>query len=160
MQSSESGSLQLYVDAQGQLVQVYGPLTDTVEFCPQGGGFPYKVSKAEFLARFKPCDPPTFGPIQVTGDWLPDGMVLDAFGNGLRWNGWAMPHFTYEEALKLLEPCGNIRYDEAEDAFIATIEGYPEGEDEEVFKSVTLDVDGQPVKTYPIGARSWCWEFV
>lgn len=157
--STENQEQRLFADAQGHMVEVI-PHTDPaiVHFSAQGGGFVRAMPKEAFERQFTPASPPGFALTAVTGEWLPEGMAVSAYTNGQRWNGWAMPYFPFEAAMQLLPHTPNLRYDEATDAFINTMEGYPAGEDEESFGAQTLSVAGAPVKVYAIGTACWTWE--
>ena len=50
----------------------------------------------------------------------------------------------------------DLRYDAGRDAFVSK-DSSDEQSEEEVFSSVMLVIEN-PVKTYPIGAGSWCWD--
>ncbi len=97
--------------------------------------------------------------------------ALDAFGDryfhgftdGKRWNGFACPLFSLEEALRLTRInnattyCGRIEYDAIRDAFV--FDEHADGDDN-ALPSVPVVfwpefVDGQ--KVYGIGASAWCW---
>lgn len=81
---------------------------------------------------------------------------------GQRWNGWACPMFSFEEAKRLTalnndsEFCGSISYDADKDAFLFRSEDQDEEDPPEVFEAETIN--GQ--KYYAIGAFSWCWQDV
>lgn len=95
----------------------------------------------------------------IRGELKPKTIVIDASGEGEfecayiddeRWNGWVRPHFTLDQAKKVL-------------AFLET-EGWSTGIDQggnfvmtkfesEVADYWRRDKDG----TYAIGAGSWCW---
>ncbi|MBN3744692.1 hypothetical protein G3N96_04490 [Burkholderia sp. Se-20373] len=149
--SAERG---LYRDASRRLIEV-SSIGPTVEFTPQGGGFLRSMSRADFERNFVPATVPAFERASITADWLPEGVNLPAYSNGLAWNGWAMPHFDRETAMRLSEIMPEIRYDEERDAFIAHDENT--GEDD-VFVSVSIQVEGETLTVYPVGAGSWCWE--
>ncbi|KND62276.1 hypothetical protein BVER_01709 [Candidatus Burkholderia verschuerenii] len=144
----------LYQDASGRLIEV-SSIGPNVEFIPQGGGFLRSMSRADFEKNFVPATVPAFERATITADWLPEGVNLPAYSNGLAWNGWAMPYFDRETAMRLVEIMPEIRYDEQHDAFIAHDE--TSGEDD-VFAGVSIQVEGEAVTVYPIGAGSWCWE--
>jgi len=147
--------MQLFADEAGHMVEVMQTSTaETVEFAPQGGGFIRKASRVEFERRFKPAKLPAFSLVAIGADWLPDGMKVQAYANGRRWNGWAMPYFTIEEARSLLEFMPGLRYDSARDAFINAHEDQAE---EDVYPAVTLVIGGISIKTYAIGTGCWCW---
>lgn len=90
----------------------------------------------------------------VSGDW--SDKVFECFLNGQHWNGWACPFFTIDNAKLVAEVIGELAYDEEKDVFVWTDEGSRETE---VFAAVVIEVNGEKVKTYPIGAWSWCWTF-
>lgn len=149
---------QLFADDCGRLVQVMWTSTaETVEFSPQGGGPVHKMPRVEFERRFKPAALPAYSLVGICADWLPDDVTVPAYSNGRRWNGWAMPYFSIEAAQSLLKLMPELRYDSARDAFI--MKAYDDEAEDEVFLVETLVIDGQPIKTYAIGAGSWCWEF-
>lgn len=149
---------QFFADEGGHLVEVLRTSTDEmVEFSAQGGGFVHKASRTEFEKRFKPAELPEFSLQAVSAEWLPDDLKLPAYTNGQRWNGWAMPYFPAEAAHSLLGHMPDLRYDSARDAFV--MKSDEDQAEEEVFPAETLVIDGRPIKTYAIGAGSWCWEF-
>lgn len=90
-------------------------------------------------------------------------IFFHGFTDGQRWNGFACPSFTLEDAQRLaainnVTPyCGHIKYDPDRDAFIFDEHG--DGGDTALalpsveFGAVT--VEGQ--KLYSIGAFAWCW---
>ena len=157
-ETKEPTTRQLFVDADNHMVEVAGPLTDPVTFGHQGGGFSHSMPKEKFDTTFKPAKLPGFHLVRVTGDWLPETFAAEAYTDGQRWNGWATPRFLLANAKELMTETPNLRYDEHRDVFIATMEGYPAGEDEEVYGAETVDIGGTPTKVYAIGAFSWCWE--
>lgn len=149
----QPGETSLYSDQAGNLVQVLWTSTsDSVEFTRQGGGFVQKASRADFERQFKPATVRHYYLSAVTADWLPGGLTVPAYTNGMRWNGWAMPFFTFEAATQLLEHMPDLRYDSVKDVF------YSQSSDEDVFDATTLEVDGSKIKTYAIGAGCWCWD--
>jgi len=156
--SSPTGEATLYSDkSSGGLVQVLGASTgQCVDFAPQGGGFVRTLAREAFERQFEPVERPGYVLSSVTAEWLPRGLLIPAYTNRLRWNGWAMPRFRYEEATRLLEFMPDLRFDSAKDAFFTEPSG--EGEECYVFPAETLEIDGSPIKTYAIGAGCWCWE--
>ena len=95
-----------------------------------------------------------FSLVTVGAEWLPSDLKIQAYSNGLLWNGWVMPYFTIEDARKLLDFMPNLRYDQSRDAFICTQEDQAE---EEVYGAVNVQLGGLPLTTYAIGAGYWCW---
>lgn len=147
---------QLFADPSGCLVETTDPDADPVEFSPQGGGFVYRMKQDRFRETFKRAEKPAIRKARFTADWLPSDMSLEAFTNDMRWNGWGMPSFTFEEAQRLMPQMPGLSYDATADAFVMKNEGDAGGD--EIFAGQSITVDGRAVKVYPIGAGSWCWE--
>lgn len=155
--SSPTGEATLYSDNSGGLVQVLGASTgQCVDFAPQGGGFVRTLAREAFERQFEPVERPGYVLSSVTAEWLPRGLSIPAYTNSLRWNGWVMPRFTYEEATSLLEFMPDLRFDSSKDVFYTDPSG--EGEESIVFPAETLEIEGSLIKTYAIGAGCWCWE--
>jgi hypothetical protein len=156
----------IYTDKRHPTVRVY---LDEIKdgraiFFPQGGGFGHSVPAADWHEFFVPAPAPVFAPGRVTGDWLDDGsgtvIAFPAYLNGERWNGWAMPYFTKETALDMLTASGNtFRFDDARDAFIISEPEAYDGEDY-VIEAEQIDVNGERVKVYAVGAGCWVWDEV
>jgi len=153
--STEGQRRQLFKDDRGHLVEVKTMGLETVEYANQGGGFLRKMSRSDFEQRYAPTDTPSYEPVTIVAEWLDDDARLPAYSNGLVWNGWAMPHFEKDTAMRLMEMMPGIRYDEERDAFIARDEGTDE---DDVYGKVSIRVGDKTVDTYAIGAGSWCWE--
>lgn len=144
----------LFKDAQGRLVEVSERANGVVVFCAQGGGFIARMPEAEFDKQFTPGELDGYKPMSVTIDGL--DAELPAFGRNERWNGWCMPYFKMEDALKLNDSLHlGLAFDPAKDAItwledgeIATVHG------------VDVEVDGKIHHVYPVGAGSWCWDEV
>ena len=100
----------------------------------------------------------TYRPTTVQIDAF-DG-VFDAYENGRRWNGWAMPLFNREQADRLCAAIAeaggvDVRFDAERDGYIDK----QEGEEDVCYEAETVETDdGQSIKVYGIGAGSWCWE--
>jgi hypothetical protein len=90
---------------------------------------------------------------KVTGDWTQD--VYNCFTAQEHWNGWAMPYFQKDEALRIAKEMGDVVYDELTDTFVWTC-----SEDKDVYEPCTIAVDGKFIKAYPIGTGFWCWDLV
>lgn len=149
--------LQLFADSSGRLVQTTDPDADPVEFSPQGGGFVTRMKPDRFRETFKPAKQPAVRKARFTADWLPADMSVEGFTNDMRWNGWGMPMFTLEEAQRLIEYMPGLEHDASTDSFVMKSENDEPGQ-HEVFAAQTINVDGQTVKVYAIGAGSWCWD--
>ncbi|ADV02160.1 hypothetical protein [Alicycliphilus denitrificans] len=107
-------------------------------------------------ASAKAATLPAFSLVKIGADWLPDDVTVSAYSNGRHWNGWAMPRFTLEAGHSLLKHMPDLSYNGARDAFISK-DAQDDQAEEEVFAAETLIVGGSPIKTYAIGAGSWCW---
>jgi hypothetical protein len=81
---------------------------------------------------------------------------------GNRWNGWAVPYFTEEQARVVMETFNRITepefsqlsYDEAEDCYREHDEAYDDPAD---YPARQIWVDGEQVKVYSIGGACWVW---
>ena len=99
--------------------------------------------------------------LDVFEESQPDALRLFAgFTLGERWNGWACPYFTYEQAQKLVtawQAIGAVaHYDLSRDEFVfGSLEPNTEEEPE---RCRPLDIAGQTL--YPIGTRGWTWDEV
>lgn len=149
---------ELYRDVDtGALVQIHPELEDPiVPFAPAGGGMLRRMKQAEFDARFKPAQPLKFMPIKVSGDWMEEGAAFPAYSNGLRWNGWVQPLFTLETAQSMIAHHSDLSYDAEKDRFVCT----PANEEPYEFVAQDIEVEGQVLKVYGIGAGFWCWDEV
>ena len=150
--------LRLFSDAQGTLVEALWPVPGSfIEYCSQGGGAVHKLSRAEFGKRFQAAEFGNYALGSVTADWLPEDFTVPAYFNDRRWNGWVMPYFTYNSAMKLVPHMPGLRYDPKNDEFVMEQE---DGEEASVerFTFEFLYVAKESVKVYAIGAGSWCWE--
>jgi hypothetical protein len=80
--------------------------------------------------------------------------TFSGHSTGTGWNGWALPHFTFDVAQRIVEAIRlfqDAHYDAIADEFVFET---PDG-DEERFGAVEIKGLG---KLYPIGAGSWIWE--
>lgn len=96
----------------------------------------------------------------VTGDFLPDGMVLPCYTNSVQWNGFGCPAFEFYAAIQLceVEDLG-LSYDSENDQFICRTE-FKEDSPVEIFKASAILCGGVAVKVHHIGAFSWTWNQV
>lgn len=148
--------MNLYRDPQGNFVEVIEESADTIKFTSQGGGFVRTAPRAKFDEMFEKANLPGFHQIKVAADWLPENNPLTAYSTGALWNGWATPYFTFEVAQELTVAMPNLRYDETKDAFVHQDSDYPEEGAE--YPANLIQVGGEAVKAYPIGAYEWCWD--
>jgi hypothetical protein len=96
-----------------------------------------------------------FAQVAVAGAWMDDGIALPAYSDGVRWNGWLMPYFTREVAMRLIPLVHSLRYDETRDVFVALD---PNEGDEIAYGAEEIRVGNDDVVTYSIGAGEWCWQ--
>ena len=131
----------------------------TIHAAPMGGGFvyrfdPVKVETYDFVkVPAKLLKTPNWYSTRFYAEWLEKS--YHGWSTGQRWNGWAMPHFEFEEAIRYANDAGNTKYDPEKDAFVTTLEG----EDEpQIDEATIIIVRGRgPIVVYPIGAGSWTW---
>lgn len=94
--------------------------------------------------------------------YIDGGPVYAGYTNGDRWNGWATPYFTYEEAQKLQTEFNQgdglrMFYDCQADKFILQ---YDDDDEPYVWKGEDIQtVDGK-LHLYGIGAYSHIWDEV
>lgn len=97
------------------------------------------------------------------------GFVLDALGaqvfdgytRGETWNGWACPHFTFEQAQAILDAWRRqgwtASFDEEARAFtFSTGHDLDRGEADGSERSGPVELQGRTL--YAVGAFSWMWE--
>ncbi|WP_434034771.1 hypothetical protein [Cupriavidus sp. a3] len=92
-----------------------------------------------------------YQPVRVSGDWLPENFSVDAYWNGVSWNGFLVPLFTLASALQLCESMPALEYVASDSSFLlsdehgaVSIQGRPHR------------VGGATLILYGIG-DSWCW---
>jgi hypothetical protein len=113
-------------------------------------------------------EPPSFRRATLVLDGLP--RTYPGITRGEHWNGWAVPHFEKDVALRIAEDYeqtanelsgdmvgARARYDEEADAFVFYD---PINQDEMAYYAKTIEVNGEELDAYPIGAREWTWEEV
>lgn len=95
--------------------------------------------------------------------------TIDSFGKqsfegyttGMTWNGFATPYFEKDVALRIVELFkGNdfevAKYNEDEDVIMIGLTN--QVENIEAFEGTDIEVGGQVVHVYPVGAYSWVWD--
>jgi hypothetical protein len=98
-----------------------------------------------------------FKQAQFTMDFFGDGVAIDGYTYGGRWNGWAIPYFTFENAQKLIPIFeGYLSYDADQDAFIYFDPVHMDDEEKEIYESSMIDGN----KYYSVGGMSFCWDQV
>lgn len=129
-----------------------------------GGGLVYEIGPLE-LYKFekvpkKLLNSPNWRSAEFYLGDKPDewGGVYRGWTTGQRWNGWAMPHFEFEEALRFSNNSpdeAKTTYDREKDAFVTVMEG---GDEPYIDVGGIIIVRGRgPLVVYPIGAGSWTW---
>ena len=126
---------------------------------PLGGGLELTIPAGD-VARFSVVTKDEATPIYRMARFSLEGLDDNEFEGWTadkRWNGWAIPCFEIQQAMKLaglLED--QLRYDPAQDAFIGS-----SGDDEEIWAGQLIDLpDGGQAKVYAVGAGSWMWDIV
>jgi hypothetical protein len=126
---------------------------------PMGGGMQY-VFGGDSSGQFRRVDEGEpervlFRPGKFS--LMDEGELFAGWANGLRWNGFAMPHFELAEAQRLIVwlAVPEARFEAERDAFVTvTTDG-----EEEVWEAMTITItDGTRIKVYPVGAGGWCWD--
>lgn len=150
-------SERLFRSSDGWVVHVRERVGDRVSFSGHGDGYVMTMSSRAFAGNFKPYAPSRrLRKSKVTGRWLVRGTGIDCYCSELLWNGWAVPHFTLEEGLRIVSMMGGVlEYDSAQEAFIdhgARCRG------EGAYRAEYVEVEDGGQSLFAIGARVWCWE--
>ncbi|MFD1676033.1 hypothetical protein [Alicyclobacillus fodiniaquatilis] len=86
------------------------------------------------------------------------------FSDGDTWNGFACPYFPKEQADKFVlaynedadtTDCTSGFEEERDLYWFETVGGEPYSREE--FEGMDIEVDGEKVHVYPIGASAWIW---
>ncbi|WP_439673132.1 hypothetical protein [Cupriavidus necator] len=59
------------------------------------------------LHAFAPLE---YRPVRVAADWLPDDFTVDAYWNGVGWNGFVVPLFTLASAQQLCKSMPTLEF--------------------------------------------------
>lgn len=140
----------------------------TVYAFPLGGGFGYSfdpiaVEKYDFVkVPAKLLHSPRWRATDFYAEWFDKS--YRGWTTGQRWNGWAMPFFEFDEAMRYAKDsqesagdtgASSTHYDPQRDAFVTHREDFDE---DEVDEATVILVKGRgALKVYPIGAGSWTW---
>lgn len=128
-----------------------------IKYFDEGGGFVHELPASEFFAYYRTASdaPRPYRAVLINFDGGPD---YAAYSRGDRWNGWSMPYFTHSEVVRLaadLHPRTELVYHPEDNTWRNDQQG--DGE-EDVYIEETIEVDGQRIKVFGIGAGSWCWD--
>ena len=89
--------------------------------------------------------------------------TVTGWTQGSDWNGWAVPHFEFREAQRLVQlhqrtyGPESAWYDADDDEFAFILDG---DDVPETFPASEIVAEGKTLKVYPIGAGCWIWEEV
>ncbi len=86
-----------------------------------------------------------------------DDIIFEGFTEDKKWNGWACPYFTFEQALKVADAhkrvISNAWYDQKSDTFNFQMD---EDDKDDIESYEPVEIEGQ--KFYPVGHSQWVWE--
>jgi hypothetical protein len=117
-----------------------------------------KTQEVTTAAAVQTSSSPEFRSQVVVGNWAPEE-TYPAFVPDLHWNGWLIPHFTYEIAMRVAADNSNLRYVEHSDVFVLVEEGSDlDDADLVTFAPNMIKVGDLELKVYAIGGFHWCWE--
>ncbi|RYD68549.1 MAG: hypothetical protein EOP84_29920, partial [Verrucomicrobiaceae bacterium] len=139
----------------GGLYEVSTEADGRIAIWPQGGGFQRLLSAADFASQYVVAPALVMRRGTVTAEFLAEDMVLPCFSDGSVWNGWGMPRFGKETALKLVSLMPDLTYNEA--TGIITLQFV--GEDPEDYRPHTITCEGVEIEVYEIGG-GWTWDSV
>ncbi len=82
-----------------------------------------------------------------------DGAAFQGFSKDGKWNGWACPYFTFEQAQKVAEAhkrsISDAWYDEKSDTFNFKMD------EDDIESYEPVEIEGR--KFYPVGHSQWTW---
>jgi hypothetical protein len=83
-----------------------------------------------------------------------------AYTRGDLWNGFAIPAFTQETALQILNETRGISWyhDDTTDSFLIRSEGDDLGDPPYQCQGFAANTEDGPLWLYPIGAYFWTWQ--
>lgn len=140
----------------GDVVQVFTETEAEVTFCTHGGGFMRRMGTKAFYEEFNEPWLKEYVRARVSIEGFQDNHIYNVWlAKGQRWNGWVMPYFEFDEALKFGSQDPNTLWVPADDEFQWTCEG-----DYEFWKGEIIRTPEGDKIVYAIGAGSWCWSEV
>jgi len=138
----------------------------SISVSPQGGGFVFAKfpNREAFDKEFIEKEPDrTLRRGTVTAEFLPEGVALHCYTNGLRWNGFGMPMFEKSQLSLVMDhinrelPLGHpesLKWDGDK------LMEYDGNEQEYLPCTVTTEMfDGTALQVWHIG-DGWCWDSV
>lgn len=132
----------------------------SVTFYPEGWGFLHRLPAEVFYQHHVEDDSePQFQRELISADWME--ACFFAYSKGVRWNGWAVPHFTFEQMMEITKLMPDaVRVVDGIPDQPARFQEYDFNEEEwvDVPRVDILFPDG-PIDTYRLG-NGWCWEVV
>jgi len=139
----------------GGLYEVSTEDDGRIAIWPQGGGFQRLLSAEEFASQYVVAPALVMRRGTVTAEFLAEDVVLPCFSDGSAWNGWGMPRFDKETALKIVSVMPDLSYNEA--TGIITLQFV--GEEPEDYRPHTITCEGEAIEVYEIGG-GWTWDSV
>ena len=139
----------------GGLYEVSTEDDGRIAIWPQGGGFQRLLSAEDFASQYVVAPALVMRRGTVTADFLAEDVVLPCFSDGSAWNGWGMPRFDKETALKIVSLMPDLSYNEA--TGIITLQFV--GEESEDYRPHTITCEGKAIEVYEIGG-GWTWDSV
>lgn len=138
----------------GRVVEIVSE-ADVVVFCNQGGGFMQTLSPDSFHSEYDRVWVTSWRACKIGADWL--DFDVDAWTEGVRWNGWAVPYFELPAAFDLLKSMPDLRFNFEKNCFENP--DYSEGEGVlSIYESRMITVDGRDIRVYDIGSGEYSWE--
>jgi hypothetical protein len=139
----------------GDLYEVSTEDDGLIAIWPQGGGFQRLLSVEDFASQYVVAPGLVMRSGTVTAEFLAEDVVLPCFSDGSAWNGWGMPRFDKDTALKIVSLMPDLSYNEA--TGIITLQLV--GEEPEDYRPQTITCEGEAVEVYEIGG-GWTWDSV
>jgi hypothetical protein len=139
----------------GGLFEVSTEVDGRIAIWPQGGGFQRLLSAEQFARQYVVAPALVMRRGTVTAEFLAEDVVLPCFSDGAVWNGWGMPRFDKETALKIVSLMPDLSYNEA--TGIITLQFVGEGPED--YRPHTITCESEEIEVYEIGG-GWTWDIV
>lgn len=142
----------LFKDKDGNMIDVAEVL-----YFPQGGGFEYRMPWKKFSESFTPVtEEPEYKLVNITAEWLNEGVTIPAYWNGKRWNGWATPWFPVSSLPLLAVNMPSVLAYDAASGDLTFLDPNGEFDDGNPLMEKDIYLDGHPIPV--VGFDGWCWE--
>lgn len=153
--------MKIFADKEGRrVVASHVDMEFQMHYHPEGGGPACIMEAAAFYKQYKPAPAVAYRLSEVRGDWAEvEDDEFPCYLSDQRWNGWAVPYFTKEQAQAVVADhptiwSGGLVWQD--DVILYTFPVDGEITETEIIKPTTITVDGQDLQVYQL-CDGWCW---